>query len=95
MKMSNMVPAAAEAAQPKAVQHWWKPSTESQQEGQSNPKEKGWDPWEWGNIHLNESEMDTMLQQAALESYKGQSQLNEGVRKHTHQRRANQGWELS
>ena len=36
----------------------------------SNPKGKGIDPREWGNIHINNSEADVEAQQAALQSYK-------------------------
>ena len=47
---------------------------ESQQEGPSRPKGKNTDPREWGDVHLDEHEMDVDTQQAAYESYKEQSQ---------------------
>ena len=44
---------------------------------------------------LNEQEMDTALQQAALESYQEQGQHNGSLKRHKHHRRLDQGQELS
>lgn len=90
-----MAPTAAEATRPEAIQHQRETSTESHQEGPSNPKEKGRDPREWRNIHLNENEMDAALQQAALESYKERNQFNKDLKKCTCRRKASRGREPS
>ena len=38
--------------------------------GPSNPKGKGIDLHEWGNLELNEEELDLMVQEAILNLYK-------------------------
>jgi hypothetical protein len=64
---TNVVP-VTEVTQHEAAQR--ETSVESRHEGSSQPKGKGRDPHEWGNVHLSEHEMDTAMQQAAYESYK-------------------------
>jgi hypothetical protein len=61
----------------KAVKNQRKKSTDSRGEGPSRNKGKGRDPREWGNINLDEAEMNMELQQAALESYKNLSKPSE------------------
>ena len=46
------------------------PERENAESGPSNPKGKGIDPREWGNLNLNEEELDIAAQTAALDSYK-------------------------
>ena len=95
MKPGNAVQTVAEAPQPKAVQHRQETSTESRRGELSHLKGKGRDPRKWENIHLNEQEMDTALQQAALESYQEQGQHNGSLKRHKHHRRLDQGQEPS
>ena len=54
----------------KKIGHAHRERSESRGEGTSNPKGKGIDPREWGNIPLSDSEADVEAQQAALDSYK-------------------------
>ena len=73
----------AETIRHEAVQAWRESSVESRDEGPLQPKGKGRDPGEWGN-ELDNNELDTALQQAALESYKEQvsEYASEKVTKH-------------
>jgi hypothetical protein len=76
-----VVHTAAET-RPKAVQPRQGTSTGPQDEGLSQTKGKGWDPHEWGNIHLNEDEIDAEMKQAAYESYKGHGQYIKHKKRH-------------
>ena len=57
---------------------------ESCHDGPSQPKNKDPDPREWGNVQLDENEMDAALQQAAYKSYKEQDQYKDQQKKCAH-----------
>jgi hypothetical protein len=82
MKQSNMAQIVTEVPWPEIAHTQCEMSVESHREGPSQSKEKNWDPREWGNIHLDENEIDTAVQQAAYESYKEQDQYDRNKEKH-------------
>ena len=85
MKLSSMGPTATEImGQPKAVQPQHNTLVESHCEGPSQPKNRGPDPRDWGNVQLDKSEMDAVLQQAAYKSYKEQGQYENQQKKCEH-----------
>ena len=93
-KPSNMAQNAAERRH-EATKPCHKTLVESRQEGPSRPKGKNTDPREWGDVHLDEHEMDVDTQQAAYESYKEQSQYADRHKRRGCRHRFNVGRELS
>ena len=79
----------------KATQPRHETLVESRQEGPSRPKGKNTDLCKWGDVHLDEHEMDVDTQQAAYESYKEQSQYADRHKRQGRHHRPNVGRELS
>jgi hypothetical protein len=76
-----------------AVQPRWGMSTGPQDEEPSQTKGKSRDPHEWGNIHLNEDEIDAEMQQATYETYKGHGQYIKHKKGHGHHHKSNKNHE--
>ena len=61
-------------------------STSTQGKGPSNPKEKGIDPQECGNINISRESLDLEAQAAALNSFKPQSLGHAKGKHHNHRK---------
>jgi hypothetical protein len=88
-KQSNVAQTVTEVPRPEAAHTRREMSVESRREGPLQSKGKNRDPHEWGNIHLDENEIDTAVQQAAYESYKEQDQHDRNKEKHRQRHKSN------
>ena len=61
-------------------------STSTRGEGPSNPKGKGINPWELGNINISHKSLDLEAQAAALDSFKPQSSRHAEGNHHRHRK---------
>ena len=65
----------------------------SQEEGPSNPKGKGIDPREWGNINISQESFDLEAQAAAMKSLETQPKEQQREKPHHHKKMQSVSWE--